>query len=245
MCENLNQEPTARVHSFQSLGAVDGPGVRYVVFLQGCPYHCPYCHNPDTQPYHGGTEYTVEQLADRVYRYRSYFGSEGGVTVSGGEPLLQKAFLASFFAECHNRGIRTCLDTAGMFPDQTVCAVLKHTDTVLCDIKYPDTQKCRELFGVDLSATKEFLRACADAGCRVWIRHVVVPGLTDTEEDIRAVESIVSAILKPEKIELLPFRKLCMEKYERLGIPFPYADVPETTKETIAQLQKYLTGSSC
>ncbi|MBQ8577034.1 MAG: pyruvate formate lyase-activating protein [Clostridia bacterium] len=243
----INKPIKARVHSFQSLGAVDGPGIRYVIFLQGCPYHCPYCHNPDTQPLlavtneNGGGEYTVTELADRVERYKSYFGETGGVTVSGGEPLLQKEFMAEFFAECHRRGIGTCLDTAGVMPDDAVRAVLSHTDVVLCDIKHPDETKSLELFGVNLGATGEFLSACRDAHCRVWIRHVVVPGLTDTPDGIRAVERFAGAILTPEKIELLPFRKLCLEKYERLGIPFPLADTPECDKKTLENCQKVLT----
>jgi len=230
-------ELTARVHSFQSFGAVDGPGIRYVIFLQGCPYHCPYCHNPDTQPMEGGTEYTVGELADRVERYRSYFGAEGGVTVSGGEPLMQPAFLAAFFKECHARGISTCLDTAGRVPDDAVRAVLRHTDTVLCDIKDAVQDRCRALFGTDLLATKAFLDACDAAGCRVWIRHVVVPGMTDGDAHIRSITSLAKQVKNLDKIELLPFKKLCVTKYEKLGIPFPLADTPECDAETLARLR--------
>lgn len=228
---------TARVHSFQSLGAVDGPGLRYVIFLQGCPYRCPYCHNPDTQPLSGGTEYTVTALADRIERYKSYFGQDGGVTVSGGEPLLQAEVLADFFAECHRRGIHTCLDTAGIAPTAAVRAVLSHTDYVLCDIKHSDDAVCRDLFGVSLSAAKDFLSACEDAKCTVRIRHVVVPGLTDSEEHIKALCAIAAQYGNVEKIELLPFRRLCVEKYRKLGIPFPMSDTPECPQETLFHLQ--------
>lgn len=232
------------VHSFQSLGAVDGPGLRYVIFLQGCPYRCPYCHNPDTKPYTGGstagTEYTVDALCDRVERYKTYFGSEGGVTVSGGEPLLQSTALAEFFAECHRRGIGTCLDTAGMMPDDRVRAVLRHTDTVLCDIKHTTEEDCRGIFGTSLDTTKMFLSACAEAGCRVWVRHVVVPGMTDGEEHIRTLSAIAHAYPNVDKIELLPFRRLCIEKYQKLGIPFPLEDTPECSAELIAALSEVL-----
>ncbi len=232
---------TARVHSIQSLGAVDGPGVRCVVFLQGCPYHCPYCHNPDTQPREGGEVYTVDALVKRISRFRTYFGREGGVTVSGGEPLLQKEFLAAFFASCHENGIHTCLDTAGMLPDEGIRAVLSHTDTVLCDIKHPDRTTGRMLFGVDLDATQAFLRACAEAGSRVWIRHVVVPGLTDFEDNIRAVAAIAHTVKTLDRIELLPFRTLCVEKYKQLGIPFSLAGVPDCEKALIDHLKQFTT----
>lgn len=235
----MSNASTAWVHSIQSLGAVDGPGIRCVVFFQGCPYHCPYCHNPDTQPREGGEAYTVDTLISRVSRFKSYFGETGGVTVSGGEPLLQKEFLAQFFAACHENGINTCLDTAGMYPDDGVRAVLKHTDTVLCDIKHPDRETGRKAFGVDLDATRAFLCACADTGCRVRIRHVVVPGMTDSEDNIRAVSALAHTVKTLDKIELLPFRTLCVEKYERLGIPFPLDGVPDCEKAVIERLKTF------
>lgn len=234
----MSTYPTLRVHSFQSLGAVDGPGLRYVIFLQGCPYRCPYCHNPDTKPYDGGTEYTVNDLCDRAERYRSYFGKTGGVTVSGGEPLVQRAFLAEFFAECHRRGISTCLDTAGMVPDDGVRAVLAHTDTVLCDIKHSTEAGCRGIFGTSLAVTNEFLAACDELGCRIRVRHVVVPSLTDGEDHIREIVRMARAYRNLETIELLPFRKLCTEKYAKLGIPFPLADTPECDGETLSRLRE-------
>lgn len=234
----MSTYPTLRVHSFQSLGAVDGPGVRYVIFLQGCPYRCPYCHNPDTKSFGGGTVYTVTDLCSRVERYRTYFGDVGGVTVSGGEPLVQRAPLAEFFAECHRRGIRTCLDTAGMEPDEDVLAVLRHTDTVLCDIKHSTEDLCRTVFGTSLSSTRAFLSACEDAGCDIWVRHVVVPGMTDGEDHIRALAAIAADYPHVSKIELLPFKKLCVEKYRKLGLPFALADTPECTKAVIDRLQQ-------
>ena len=226
------------VHSFQSLGAVDGPGLRYVIFLQGCPYRCPYCHNPDTKPFGGGTEYTVSALCDRVERYKTYFGKDGGVTVSGGEPLCQAEALAEFFKECHARGISTCLDTAGMMPDDRVRAVLCHTDTVLCDIKTTDDSDCRRIFGTSLDTTNAFLSACDEAGCRITVRHVVVPSMTDGEDHIRTLCAIAGQYKNLDKIELLPFRRLCNEKYDRLGIPFPMGDTPECDAATIERLRR-------
>ena len=229
-----------RIHSFQSLGAVDGPGIRYVIFLQGCPYKCPYCHNPDTKAFSGGELYSVDELVERVCRYKPYFGSNGGVTVSGGEPLMQKEFVAELFSQLHARGINTALDTAGVKPDKMVEKVLENTDTVLCDIKFPTDAQYQQYVGQSLETVKEFLSLCVNCGCDVIVRHVVVPGLTDSEESIYAIKALANEVKSLNKVELLPFRKLCVEKYKSLGIPFPLADVPECSEETIEKLRKLL-----
>lgn len=229
-----------RIHSFQSLGAVDGPGIRYVIFLQGCPYKCPYCHNPDTKAFSGGELYSVDEIVKRVCRYKPYFGSVGGVTVSGGEPLMQKEFVAELFERLHEIGINTALDTAGVRPDAMVERVLKNTDTVLCDIKFPTDTQYGQYVGQSLDAVKEFLLLCDSCGCDVIVRHVVVPGLTDSEESVNAVKALANGVKNLKKIELLPFKKLCVEKYKSLGIPFPLADVPECSEETIEKLRKLL-----
>ena len=227
------------VHSFNSLGAVDGPGIRFIVFMQGCPYRCPYCHNPDTRAFSGGVPYSPMQVVDKAVRYRSYFGEKGGVTVSGGEPLCQSEFVAELFKALHGRGINTCLDTAGVKPDKNVERVLEHTDTVLCDIKFPTEEEYLKRVGGSLDSTLQFLRLCNKMGVTVIIRHVVVPGMTDTEESILAIKSLLSDI-KYEMIELLPFRKLCTQKYSALGIEFPLKDTPECTKDTINKLKALL-----
>ena len=229
-----------RVHSFQSLGAVDGPGIRYVIFMQGCPYKCPYCHNPDTKPFDGGTEYTAKELVDKVKRYKSYFGSEGGVTVSGGEPLMQAEFVAQFFELCHQAGINTALDTAGVYPTEKIQKVLCHTDTVLCDIKFSSDEQYTQMVGQPLENVKSFLALCEECGCRVIVRHVVVPGITDTPESVEGILQLTRNYKNVEKTELLPFKKLCLEKYDRLGIPFPLRDTPECDPETINTLKKLL-----
>ncbi len=231
-------ELTGRVHSFQSLGAVDGPGIRYVIFMQGCPYHCPYCHNPDTQAFSGGTEYTADELVKRVSRFKSYFGSDGGVTVSGGEPLMQAEFVAELFEKMHENGINTALDTASTVVNENVRVVLKNTDTVLCDIKFPTNTQYKELVGGNLDTVKAFLNECDKNGCDVIIRHVVVPGLTDSEESIKEISKIARNVKNLKKTELLPFRKLCSEKYKKLNIPFPLENTPECSSETIERLKK-------
>lgn len=229
-----------RIHSFQSLGAVDGPGIRYVIFMQGCPYRCPYCHNPDTKPFSGGTLYTADEIVERVKRYKSYFGDEGGVTVSGGEPLMQAEFLCELFDRLHACGINTAIDTAGVMPTEQIRRVIERTDTVLCDIKFPTDAQYSSHVGLRLDALRAFIALCNECGRNVIIRHVVVPGMTDSEESIRAVYELASEVKHLKRIELLPFRKLCTEKYDKLGIPFPLADTPECTAETIERLYALL-----
>ena len=233
-------ELKGKVHSFQSLGAVDGPGIRYVIFMQGCPYHCPYCHNPDTKTFSGGTEYTADELVARVSRYKTYFGKEGGVTVSGGEPLLQAEFIAELFEKMHEAGINTALDTAGIKVNDTVRRVLENTDTVLCDIKFPTDEQYQKYVGHSLDTVNEFLCECDNAGCDVIVRHVVVPGMTDSEENVKEVVRIAKNVKNLRKIELLPFKKLCIEKYEKLNLPFPLANTPECPAKTIENLKKLL-----
>lgn len=238
---SVMEEKKGRIHSFQSLGAVDGPGIRYVIFMQGCPYRCPYCHNPDTRAFSSGEEYTVSELVKKIVRYKSYFMGGGGVTVSGGEPLMQSEFLTELFCALHKEGIGTALDTAGMKPNESIKKLLEHTDIVLCDVKFDNKEKYSELVGIELDAVTDFLRCCSEANCTIIIRHVVVPGMTDTAEEVRAVKHLAAQAVYPRKIdkfELLPFKKLCIEKYEKLHMKFPLADTEECPEELIAFLRK-------
>ena len=232
----MNSSLKGKVHSFQSLGAVDGPGIRFVVFMQGCPYRCPYCHNPDTQPFSGGEEYTVEEIVKKAVRFKSYFGEKGGVTVSGGEPLAQAAFVARLFEELHRVGINTALDTAGYPVNEDVKKVLEHTDTVLCDIKFPTDEQYITHIGTSLEATLIFIDECNNYNTDIIIRHVVVPGMTDSEENIRQISDLAKRAEKLVKIELLPFKKLCVQKYDELGLDFPLKDTPECDQKTIEKL---------
>ena len=231
-------ETKGRIHSFQSLGAVDGPGIRYVIFMQGCPYRCPYCHNPDTRVFGAGTEMTASEITEKVKRYKPYFGDLGGVTVSGGEPLMQSEFVSELFEKLHEAGINTALDTAGRKPDGKILRVIKNTDTVLCDIKFPNEKQYQELVGERLSDVMEFLSECQKAGKDIIIRHVVVPGLTDSKESVAEVVRIAKSVCNPVKIELLPFRKLCVEKYRKCGLKFPLENTPECDESLIAGLRK-------
>lgn len=226
---------TGRIHSFQSLGAVDGPGLRFVIFIQGCPLRCMYCHNPDSWNMQAGTEYTVDEVVFRVLRYRTYFGEDGGVTVSGGEALLQAPFVAALFRALKAEGIHTCLDTSGIMTP-AVDELLQVTDLVICDIKFTNEKDYLSHTKGSLSAVLEFLSHTQALQVPLWVRHVVVPGYTDTEDEVRAMVSLARRYDNLRRIELLPFRKLCITKYEALRIPFPCADVPECDEATIARL---------
>ena len=225
-----------RVSSVQSLGAVDGPGLRYVIFLQGCPLRCKYCHNPETWDKAGGTLRTAEELCRTVLRYRPYFGETGRVAVCGSEPLMQPEFTADVFRLLHENGVNTASDTAGAGALEKAEAVLKHTDLVLCDVKFPTESAYRENCGGSLDHTLDFLRRTERLQIPVWVRHVVAPGLTDTPASLRAVRDLCAAFSNIEKIEWLPFKNICAEKYEALGIPFPMAGKPAYTQKHIDML---------
>ena len=227
---------TGNIHSIQSLGAVDGPGVRCVVFMQGCPLRCAYCHNPDTWSPEGGTPTTVDELARRVLRFRPYWKNGGGVTVSGGEPLLQADFVAEFFERLHQEGVHTALDTSGVGRLDAAERVLKNTDLVLCDIKFLTSGDYRRYCRADMANVEGFLSLTAEKNVPLWIRHVVVPGLTDAPEHLRRVKAKAQSYPNFEKLEFLPFHKLCMEKYERMGIEFPLKDVPGMTDNRLNEL---------
>ena len=229
-----------RIHSFQSLGTLDGPGVRFVAFLQGCNLRCGCCHNPDTWAMEGGTEHEAADIVKRAARFREYFGEEGGVTVSGGEPLLQAAFVAELFAKCHEEGINTCLDTSGSIWNADVEALLRETDRVLLDIKYTADEKYRADVGCGMEEPVLFLGRLQKMGIAVTLRQVIIPGLNDDDENIIALKAIADAHSCVDKVELLPFRKICTMKYETMGVPFRFADIPESEKAQMARLNELL-----
>ncbi len=225
-----------RVHSLQSLGTVDGPGLRYVVFLQGCPLRCVYCHNPDTWDPAGGTVMGTEELVEKILRCRPYFGAEGGVTVSGGEPLLQAGFVTQLFARLKQEGVHTALDTSGAGDLRKAPALLEVTDLVLLDLKFPTEEGYRQHCRGSLGQTEAFAALVAEKRVPLWVRHVVAPGLNDTLEDMAAVKSWAQRQPTLEKIEWLPFHNLCLEKYQQLGVPFPLANTPPMDREKLDRL---------
>ncbi|MBQ7400018.1 MAG: pyruvate formate lyase-activating protein [Clostridia bacterium] len=216
------------IHSFQSLGATDGPGIRFVVFMQGCNLRCGCCHNPDTWECGVGSEFTPEEIAEKVERYKTYFGKDGGITVSGGEPLLQAGFVYELFRLCRKMGINTCLDTSGSIINDDVLRLLSECDRVLLDIKYTDEESYKRYVGCSLSKPLEFLELLQQRNIPTWLRQVTIPALNDDEENIRRLRDIAKAHSCVEKVELLPFRKICKSKYDNMGIEFPFEkyDVP-------------------
>lgn len=227
-----------RIHSFQSFGTVDGPGIRAVVFMQGCPLRCICCHNPDTWDMSGGKEISAEELLSKIRRLKAYFGSDGGVTVSGGEPLMQSEFVAELFRLCHREGISCALDTSGCVYNDSVDRLIDLCDLVLLDYKYTNAEDYREKCGCQMSAVTHFLDKLEQKGKRVWIRQVIIPELTDGDESLDRLYALRKSYSCIEKIELLPFRKLCIEKYKEMGIEFPLENTPEADAEQVLALGK-------
>lgn len=220
-----------RIHSIESMGLVDGPGIRTVVFFQGCALRCRYCHNPDTWAENEGKEYTPEELVKKIERFKPYFiQNGGGVTFSGGDPLRQPEFLLEVLKLCKAKEIHTCLDTAGYgFSDYD--EILKYTDLVLFDVKHFTREGYKNITRRDIDKSLEFLEAMKRNNTKMWIRHVVVPGLTDGEEHIKAFKEFIKDIPNVEKVELLPYHLLGVNKYEKMGIEYSLKGVPAMDKD--------------
>ena len=225
-----------KVHSCQSMGTLDGPGVRFVVFMQGCNLRCKCCHNPDTWEVSGGTDYTAEEILFKLIRYKEYFGKYGGITLSGGDPILQPGFAYELFRLCHNNNINTCLDTAGSILNNDIKLLLSETDRVLLDIKYTSDSLYLENVGCSLSKPLEFLEWLNINNIPTTLRQVIIPGINDTKEDVLKLKAIAMKNLCVDKIELLPFKKICQTKYNNMNIEFPFSSYPEPTKESIKNL---------
>ena len=228
-----------RIASLQSFGTVDGPGIRYIVFMQGCPLRCACCHNPETWAFDGGEEKTAGEIFDMLLRYRSYFGREGGVTVSGGEPLMQAAFVRALFTLCRDEGIHTCLDTSGCSLNAQIEELLDVTDLVLLDLKYASEAQYQSYVGCSLSAPLAFLDRLEARGIPAWIRQVLIRGKNDSELDLKQSAQLLKGRSNIQRIELLPFRRLCLEKYKSLGLDFPFTEIADTTEEEIARARTF------
>ena len=229
------------VHSIQSLGTVDGPGVRFVVFLQGCNLRCKCCHNPDTWKTGEGTEYSPEEIVNKALRFRTYFGDEGGITLSGGEPLLQSQFCEEIFSLCRKNGINTCLDTSGSILSDSVKKLLSVTDRVLLDYKYTTEEEYCENVGCSKGRVDEFLSYLNENNIPVTLRQVIIPTVNDSEENILRLREIIKKYPVITKTELLPFRKICQTKYDSMGIEFPFGNISEPTPDIMENLNKLLT----
>ncbi|WMI79892.1 pyruvate formate-lyase-activating protein [Anaerotignum sp. MB30-C6] len=228
-----------RIHSVESMGLVDGPGIRTVLFFQGCILRCKYCHNPDTWQVEAGREMSVSEIIKMLKRYQPYYGDTGGVTCSGGEPLLQIEFLTELFKACKEANISTCLDTAGYgYGDYE--ELLKYTDLVIFDIKHYLQQDYNALTDGDFSVPTKFLEAVQKSATPLWIRHVVVPNLTDSQSHIKSLGAYIKTIANVEKVELLPYHILGVEKYSVMGKHYPLKDTLPMCKEKTKQLQNMI-----
>ena len=234
------------IHSTESFGTVDGPGVRFVVFLQGCPMRCQYCHNPDTWQMNTGSVRSTESLL-REYERNAAFYSKGGITVTGGEALMQIDFLLELFRLAKEKGIHTCLDTSGItyHPDNTahlekLDRLMELTDLVLLDIKHIDPPAHKALTGHDNGRILAFARYLADKKVPVWIRHVVVPGITDDPAALARLGTFISTLPNVQALDVLPYHVLGVSKYEELGIPYPLAGVEPATQAQAREAKKII-----
>ena len=229
-----------QVHSIQSLGTVDGPGLRFVVFLQGCNLRCGCWHNPDTWEMHSDKQFTADEIVEKALHYKEYFGEKGGITLSGGEPLLQPEFCYEIFKHCHENGINTCLDTSGSILNDKIKKLLTETDRVLLDIKYTDDDLYIKNVGCSLEKPLEFLYYLNEQKMPVTLRQVIIPTLNDNDENIDKLNEIIKSHSCIDKVELLPFKKICQTKYDNMQIPFSFAHIPTPTKETMENLNSKL-----
>lgn len=234
------------IHSLESFGTVDGPGIRYVVFFQGCPMRCLYCHNPDTWKKEDGKQMDAEEILANFERNKSFYRT-GGITASGGEPLLQIDFLTELFTKAKQRNIHTCLDTSGIVYDKVNTelmakfdALFAVTDLVMLDIKHMENEAHKKLTGHSNASVFDFAEALKQAGIPIWIRHVVVPEITYDREELTQLGQYLRTLPNLEKLEVLPYHTMGKAKYEALNIPYPLGDTPQLTKAEAAEAKKII-----
>lgn len=234
------------VHSLESFGSVDGPGVRYVIFLSGCPMRCQFCHNPDTWEMKKGTLYSADDLLEKALRYRNYWGDKGGITVSGGEPLMQIDFLTELFRKAKEKGVHTTLDTSGApFTKEGSWfekwkELMKYTDLVMLDIKQIDDEQHKILTGRTNRNILRMAEVLSDMGKPVWIRHVLVPERSDKDEYLHRLADFIHTLKNVEKVEVLPYHTLGVFKWEALGIPYALEGIKPPTKERVENAERIL-----
>ena len=235
------------IHSIESFGSVDGPGIRFLIFLQGCPMRCQFCHNPDSWKTGVGEEWYADDLLDKAERFRSYWGDNGGITVSGGEALLQIDFLLELFEKAHQRGINTCLDTsAQLFTQKGVFfekfeRLMQVTDTILLDIKHIDDEEHRKLTRHSNQNILDCARYLSDIKKPVWIRHVLIPGITDKDEYLVQLRDFLKTLDNIQRIDVLPYHTMGIYKYEKLGIDYPLKEVNPPSADRVAVSYTHLT----
>ena len=240
--EIFDKNTMARIHSFETLGTVDGPGLRFVVFMQGCHLRCKYCHNRDTWNTCAGQVITLNELVDKIDNYTNYFkASNGGVTISGGEPLLQISFLISLFKELKKRDIHTAIDTSGMFSlTDKLKELISLTDLFLLDIKHIDSNKCKELVGFSNEKELEFAKFLSSINKPVWIRQVIIPTITDDKNDLLKLKDFLNSLTNVEKIELLKYHDMGKFKWEQLGYKYSLEGIRNATDDDIVHVKQIL-----
>ena len=235
-----------RISTTESFGSVDGPGIRFIVFVQGCRYRCQYCHNPETWERAGGYEATPEEMFREALRYRPYWKERGGITVSGGEPLLQLEFVTELFRLAKEKGVNTVIDTAGepfTYDEPFFSAfeeLLPLTDLFLLDLKQIDDDVHRALTGTSNESALALARFLSERGKRMWVRHVLVPGWTTGEEDLRRLSEFIAGLKTVDRVEVLPYHAMARYKYEELHLPYRLGDTPAPTAEEIASAEEIL-----
>lgn len=230
-----------RIHSFESLGAVDGPGVRFVVFMQGCSLKCKYCQNRDTWNLKGGTTYSSDEIVEKILRYKNYIMPNGGVTISGGEPLLQAKFLIELFTKLSQYNIHTCIDTSGSVAlTDEIKELINLTDLFLLDIKCINDEKAINLTGVSNKKELEFAKYLSNINKPMWIRQVLVPGYTDDEQDLVKLKEFISTLKSVEKVEILPYHDLGKFKWEQLGEIYPLEKVRTANNDDVKRAKEIL-----
>lgn len=238
------------IHSIETLGTVDGPGLRYVLFTQGCLLRCQFCHNADTWEIGSGKQMTVSEIMDDVLKYRPFMeASGGGITVSGGEPLLQIPFLIEVFKECKKNGIHTTIDSSGgsFSPAnekymENLEELLQYTDLILLDLKHINRQKHIKLTGMSNAHILQFARLLSDRKIPIWVRHVLVPTITDDEEDLEKLGEFIGTLENVERIDILPYHKLGVYKWEALGLEYPLTHIDTPTEEQVKYAHQKLTA---
>ena len=240
-------ETMLRIHSVESFGSVDGPGIRFVIFLKGCAMRCQYCHNPDTWDRAGGNLRSVDEVLAQALRYRSYWGEKGGITVSGGEALLQIRSLTELFRKAKALGINTCLDTSAQpFSRETTNIsafeeLMNYTDLILLDIKHIDSNAHKQLTGWKNENILDCARYLSDIKKPVWIRHVLVPGINDDDDSLHKLRKFLDSLGNIERVEVLPYHDLGVYKWEQLGLPYTLSEVKPPTEENLLHARKILT----
>lgn len=239
--ENLDLNYYAKVHSIESFGTVDGPGIRFVLFLQGCHLKCKYCHNRDTWDMNGGEYKSLDDIFEKIIKYKNYICPNGGVTITGGEPLLQVKFLIELFEKLKKENIHTCIDTSGMVSlTDDIKHLLSLTDLVLLDIKHINTEKCKDLVGFNNEKELAFARYLSDNGIHMWIRQVLIPGYTDDEQDLLKLKYFISTLKTVDKVEILPYHDMGKYKWKKLGVNYDLENVRPVNDDDIQKAKKVL-----